>query len=892
MRALLTLAFLLGSTSAWAQNPTCPTRPSSDNSNACASTAFVQNAVGGHVPLAHTHIFVGNASNISTDFGTLATFSDVGTLSLTPTTGLNSALTITQTGTGTAPVTAPFILGNFAYNGIMITDGVNGSATSSVVGGLIVQINTAGATASGFHGAGIFNANVNGVVPTDGSFGGVQGVSSLAQSLYPMGGTGTGVSTAKGAIYGFGVLAIAYGPGGTWPGATNIFNITGGEINVKIAPGASAYYKSGIQIASLSDDAVQGTAYDIGLSISAQSGSVGWKTGIGFNKANGGFPVSSGGALIETVDAFTVDRGIDLSSGVTYTTAAIKSPGFLVNGSGSVAVGTFLTPDSPITINKNNGASDAPIADNSLHLVGGNTLNNTIEFDAYAAQNLIFAREADGTRASKAFTSASRKILQILGQGYDGSAYGNAASISYTTGEFWTIFAHGTYIAINTTPLGSTTIAEALRIQPSGGLSVGALAIASDPGIGKINANGVVIQGSSSGAISIIGQAAAGTYNFNLPITVGSAGQVLTSQAGGATAMTWTTLTTGTVTSIATTGPITGGTITSTGTIACATCVTSAASLTSNSLMIGAGSQASAVTATGTGVLTALGTNVGSAGAFVTFNGAGGTPSSLTLTNATGLPTTGLSGTLQAAQEPAHTGDVTNSAGSLALTLVTTQTAVHTWSLVNTYLENNRYSMTAGTGAGFWLASKVATVATADRFFFGSDASANDTFRIFSTLSGGNALQFASSATSTLGTWTLQGTLLISGLTNVATTSAVCYNTGTGALTYNSTVGTCTVSDESLKNIEGRIEGALDKLLRINGIRFTWRDNAFGSGEQIGIGAQTVEAVFPELVQTDSLGHKSADYQRLTAPIIEALRELKGDNDNLREEIKQLSRSR
>lgn len=50
----------------------------------------------------------------------------------------------------------------------------------------------------------------------------------------------------------------------------------------------------------------------------------------------------------------------------------------------------------------------------------------------------------------------------------------------------------------------------------------------------------------------------------------------------------------GTVTSIATTSPITGGTITSTGTIACATCVTSAASLTSNQLVIGGGSQASA----------------------------------------------------------------------------------------------------------------------------------------------------------------------------------------------------------------------------------------------------------------------------------------------------------
>lgn len=46
-----------------------------------------------------------------------------------------------------------------------------------------------------------------------------------------------------------------------------------------------------------------------------------------------------------------------------------------------------------------------------------------------------------------------------------------------------------------------------------------------------------------------------------------------------------------------------------------------------------------------------------------------GTPASLTLTNASGLPTTGLTGTLQAAQFPTLTGDVTTTAGSLATTL-------------------------------------------------------------------------------------------------------------------------------------------------------------------------------------------------------------------------------
>jgi hypothetical protein len=48
------------------------------------------------------------------------------------------------------------------------------------------------------------------------------------------------------------------------------------------------------------------------------------------------------------------------------------------------------------------------------------------------------------------------------------------------------------------------------------------------------------------------------------------------------------------------------------------------------------------VTGLGANVATALGIAIGSAGAPVTFNGAGGTPSSLTLTNATGLPPGGL----------------------------------------------------------------------------------------------------------------------------------------------------------------------------------------------------------------------------------------------------------
>lgn len=72
---------------------------------------------------------------------------------------------------------------------------------------------------------------------------------------------------------------------------------------------------------------------------------------------------------------------------------------------------------------------------------------------------------------------------------------------------------------------------------------------------------------------------------------------------------------------------------------------TGASTLTANDILVGNGTSPIAGTATGTGVLTALGVNTGTAGAFVVNGGGLGTPSSGTLTNATGLPiSTGVSG--------------------------------------------------------------------------------------------------------------------------------------------------------------------------------------------------------------------------------------------------------
>ena len=62
--------------------------------------------------------------------------------------------------------------------------------------------------------------------------------------------------------------------------------------------------------------------------------------------------------------------------------------------------------------------------------------------------------------------------------------------------------------------------------------------------------------------------------------------------------------------------------------------------------------------------------------------------------------------------------------------------------------------------------------------------------------------------------------------------------------------------------------------------------------KQIGVVAQDVEAVFPELVASSVDGYKSVDYTKLTAVLIEAVKELKAENDALGRRLHAIELSR
>ena len=69
---------------------------------------------------------------------------------------------------------------------------------------------------------------------------------------------------------------------------------------------------------------------------------------------------------------------------------------------------------------------------------------------------------------------------------------------------------------------------------------------------------------------------------------------------------------------------------------------------------------------------------------------------------------------------------------------------------------------------------------------------------------------------------------------------------------------------------------ALALIKRLRGVSFEWREGAPAglSGRDLGVIAQEVEEVFPELVRTGTDGYKQVNYMGLIGPLIEAVKEL------------------
>ncbi len=97
---------------------------------------------------------------------------------------------------------------------------------------------------------------------------------------------------------------------------------------------------------------------------------------------------------------------------------------------------------------------------------------------------------------------------------------------------------------------------------------------------------------------------------------------------------------------------------------------------------------------------------------------------------------------------------------------------------------------------------------------------------------------------------------------------------------FTATGNVTAYSDISLKENIEVIPNALEKVSAIRGVTYDRKD--LEGARHAGVIAQEVEAVLPEVVNTDEEGVKSVAYGNLVSLLIEAVKELKAEIEELK----------
>jgi len=424
----------------------------------------------------------------------------------------------------------------------------------------------------------------------------------------------------------------------------------------------------------------------------------------------GVLPIANGGT---NSTATATAGGIGYGTGTAHAYTLVGSSGQVLTSAGAgtptwstltgVAVTTFSAGTTGFTPSTATSGA-VTLAGTLITSNGGTGLTTYTAGDTfYYAAGTVYSKLAIGAAGTiKTSTGSAPQWVASLT-----TAQGGTGLVTYTAGDL-PYYATGTALSklgIGTANYVLTSSGTAPQYVAQSTLSVGSATTAT---------TATNIAGGVAGSLPY--QSGVATTAM---LGIGTTGQVLRVTAG---LPAWGTDYTGTVTSVGFTGGLisvatatTTPALTVAGTsggivyFSSASTWATSALLAANALMVGGGAGVAPSTiTTGTSVVTALGVAVGSAGAFVVNGGVLGTPSSGTLTNATGLPlTTGVTGTLPIAN--GGTGQTTASAAFNALSPVTTTGDLiignGTNSATRLAIGTNGYVLTSNGTTATWSAS-------------------------------------------------------------------------------------------------------------------------------------------------------------------------------------------
>lgn len=134
-----------------------------------------------------------------------------------------------------------------------------------------------------------------------------------------------------------------------------------------------------------------------------------------------------------------------------------------------------------------------------LQLIGANASTAILELRAFGASHgLVEIWATPGTAAAPTALTTDFHISSYAGGGYNGTSWGIAgeasANMQYFAAENWSLTAQGTYILMQTTKKGTTTLRGVMRIQDDGGIGVLANSVFGGLTGANVSAYGATIQ--------------------------------------------------------------------------------------------------------------------------------------------------------------------------------------------------------------------------------------------------------------------------------------------------------------------------------------------------------------------------------------------------------------
>lgn len=219
-----------------------------------------------------------------------------------------------------------------------------------------------------------------------------------------------------------------------------------------------------------------------------------------------------------------------ITGGTNGATRIATFLGTGLSGFGSAA-GAAVPTNTTVVISRNATTVDAAqgTLTNLLHLVGNTGEQTSMELDSFGSLPGISFRAAGTSASAKTAVTALSFLGSFFASGWDGTTYGFGAELIFKAGETFDATHHGTFTSLFGVASGSTTLTEYIRVQMSGGVSIGNVTV--DPGAGVVAANGfvsytaaktLVLKQGANGAVGTFVCTGGGTItisNTNIAIT-------------------------------------------------------------------------------------------------------------------------------------------------------------------------------------------------------------------------------------------------------------------------------------------------------------------------------------------------------------------------------------